>query len=74
MFEFNCDRCKSDGVSDDFKYGLLCPKCKEGYFTFKDKQCNKCKAEISYKEYKDIDKKIDEIYERTKNVSKLVIK
>lgn len=72
LFACTCERCKAECNSDCFKRGLLCPKCKEGYFTSLDKVCSKCKSEISYGESKSINKEIDKLHSIISELDTLV--
>ena len=72
MFECKCERCKEELLTDTFKYGVICTRCKKGICTFVSKQCSGCGVEMGFEAWKSLNRKIDKIGEILLSVSKLV--
>ena len=72
MFECKCERCKTELLTDTFKYGITCARCKNGYCTFPNKPCSNCGVEMGFEQWKVVNRKIDKINEKLLNSDKLV--
>jgi len=72
MFECKCERCKAELLTDTFKYGINCGRCKNGYCTFANKPCSGCGVEMGFEQWKAVNRKVDKINEKLLNADKFV--
>lgn len=72
IFDCKCERCRAELLSDTFKYGISCARCRKGYCTFANRPCNCCAVEMGFEQWKAVNRKIEKIQEKLQNADKFV--